>query len=613
MVLKEGHNPRMVYTTRSPFEVVMNQVTSTEFEAAITFGDVKMRLYVAIYNWRVSFPTETIWLSALDVKACFRFGRFNPDVAGAFSFRALAWSFLTTSMVFGSNTSATSWEPFRRSIETLSVVFQKRKDLVRKHKKYLDMINWATLDESRTLTRAASCEMNPGVVGPDGTIQNPRADMYVDDALLACVGRKRMELALAATIEAIFVVMGRPKPSIRQCPLAMDKWIGMLVAPQEIALGLSLDSDALTVGITREYKDGVLKILTEKWKPENDSFKLKDMHELVGKLARLGEGAPWVYKMISHLYTSIVFALQRNKKLLEECSHEFRELVGQIRRKEFKGSPGSVAKQLNFAIKKASQMAHRCPYTYKINETMREEIEFFRQALSPESEIDFTTPLAHIIPRMPMGKMFGDSSLKACGGYSLKLRFIWHVFFPEEILMRTLLHMKENEDGTFISINCLEYVTVIINWCAALTVMDMESVSDDPYPVILSVTDNTSALNWTIHTSKRSLIGRALARFFCGLQIDTPLGINSIWISTDKNEVADRISRIKKTNLEASPFFSIDYQNLQQSFPQLKNCRSFTPSQELLSTLWKILLTRTCPSLDQIKRLRQQGLGKLSI
>jgi hypothetical protein len=34
-----------------------------------------------------------------------------------------------------------------------------------------------------------------------------------------------MELRLAALIEAIFVIMGTPDTTVRQCPLALDKWL----------------------------------------------------------------------------------------------------------------------------------------------------------------------------------------------------------------------------------------------------------------------------------------------------------------------------------------------------------------------------------------------------
>ena len=144
--------------------------------------------------------------------------------------------------------------------------------------------------------------------------------------------------------------------------------------------------------------------------------------------------------------------------------------------------------------------------------------------------------------------------------------------------------MRNNEDETFISINCLKYVTIIINYCAAISAVLKDKDITDPHPVVLCVTDNISAKKWTVHTSKKSIIGRALARFFCGLLIGSDVGINAKWISTSANKIADEISRIKKSTQN-------DFSKLQQDHVELKHCRFFQPSQELLSLIWDILLT----------------------
>ncbi len=64
--------------------------------------------------------------------------------------------------------------------------------------------------------------------------------------------------------------------------------------------------------------------------------------------------------------------------------------------------------------------------------------------------------------------MIGDSSLEGADGFLIALGFWWHIRFPDEIIQRTLLFKSDNEDGLLISINVLEFVTVIINYCAAL-------------------------------------------------------------------------------------------------------------------------------------------------
>ena len=621
--LKKPESPRVVWdqsTKLEPSDVVLNEITSIDLEAAITFGDTKMKLYKEIYNLRVSHPDQVILLATADIKACFRYPRIAADLTGAFAFVAQDLLFLATSMVFGSNTSCPSWEPFRRAIEAMAIVLHDKEGLVEKHKRLLDMLVWeTTVVTEEGLTKAVRCEINKGVLDDNSREKPTPLYIYVDDALIACIGINNMRKALAACIEAIFIVMGKPNVAVRQMHLAMDKWEGAKVGPQQVILGLEINTNTLEVGTTIEYQTEVRELIYELYiKRKNNTsnactFNVSSMHKLVGKIARLGEGAHWIYKLLSHMYTSITYALSKNKALLSESSNEFKKLVQQIKTKQFTIRMADTAKQVNFAMKKAARMVHRCNYKYIINETLRDELEFIYQALDPQSEISFRSPIAHIIPRTPTGSMFGDSSLRGCGGYSSKFSFWWHLEFPEDIQARTLLHRQDNEDGLLISINCLEYVTVIINYCATLVALSTSNITDDPYPVILSITDNTSAMNWTTHTSKKSQIGRALARFFCGLMINSNLGINSKWIATDENEVADGISRIKKSISNNSTHSFYDYSSLKADFHQLKNCSFFQPSRELLFMIWNILLTKKCPSLDQVIRLKPSDLGKLVI
>jgi hypothetical protein len=127
---------------------------------------------------------------------------------------------------------------------------------------------------------------------------------------------------------------------------------------------------------------------------------------------------------------------------------------------------------------------------------------------------------------------YGDSCLDGAGGYSVALGFWWHIKFPYDIVQRTLLHKANNDDGKLISINVLVFITVIINYMASLHVLELTKPTEDPYPVLLNITDNSSAQRWTTTNCKGSTTGRLLARLFCSLLINSPLGINSKWIPT---------------------------------------------------------------------------------
>jgi hypothetical protein len=216
-----------------------------------------------------------------------------------------------------------------------------------------------------------------------------------------------------------------------------------------------------------------------------------------------------------------------------ESLQEFRDIVLLIQTGPFLTSCKDLARHTSFAMKRTARLTHQSSYQYNINRTMRAEIEFFRDNLKPNSGIEWETPIAHLIPQTPFATTIGDSLLEGASGFLIALGFWWHIRFPDKIIQRTLLFRSDNKDGLLVSINVLEFVTVIINYCAALHIFWTTNVTEDPHSVLLNITDNTSPLSWTLHTCKRSRIGCLFACFFCSLLINSPLGINLQWISTD--------------------------------------------------------------------------------
>ena len=136
---------------------------------------------------------------------------------------------------------------------------------------------------------------------------------------------------------------------------------------------------------------------------------------------------------------------------------------------------------------------------------------------------------------------------------------------------------------------------------------------NNPHSVLLNVTDNTSALSWTTGACQKSKIGCPLARLFCSLLINSPLGVNSQWINTIANEIADDISRVKKLlqQTSKSSHLLFDYISLKQRYPELKNCSFFQIHPELILLIWEIVLTKKWPCHNKIKRLQQRPCGKL--
>jgi hypothetical protein len=146
----------------------MNQVTSVAQEALVNFGHAKSQIHMDIYNTRISYPIATILLGLADVKACFRYPRIHADLTGGFDFIADQLYNLTTSMIFGSTATASSWEAFRQAIKALTKVFANRPNLVIRHKKFIDMLKWEEIDPSTKLTPTFSCTINRDIIDDAG-------------------------------------------------------------------------------------------------------------------------------------------------------------------------------------------------------------------------------------------------------------------------------------------------------------------------------------------------------------------------------------------------------------------------------------------------------------
>jgi hypothetical protein len=168
-------------------------------------------------------------------------------------------------------------------------------------------------------------------------------------------------------------------------------------------------------------------------------------------------------------------------------------------------------------MKQAAKLIHHAKYRYNINKNLHQEMDFFRKMLQSLLGITWETPIAHIIPRIPTATTFADSCLEGAGGYLISLGYWWHLPFPKEVIHQTLIHKKDIKDGLLILMNSLEFVTVIIYYCASLHVFMMKNIINDPHPVLLNVTDNGSALSWTNHTCRKSKLGRLLAQ--CGSSV----------------------------------------------------------------------------------------------
>jgi len=143
---------------------------------------------------------------------------------------------------------------------------------VKKHKYYLDVLHWATVDPTIKLVRATACAINTGVLDEKGVAKVSPARIFVNKSLLLAICWKKMEMALAALIEAIFVIMGESDTALWKCLLAMDKWEDMAPGPIQTMLGLVQDTNKLTVPIPAPIVCELHNLINTTWHKNRRSF-----------------------------------------------------------------------------------------------------------------------------------------------------------------------------------------------------------------------------------------------------------------------------------------------------------------------------------------------------
>jgi hypothetical protein len=135
--------------------------------------------------------------------------------------------------------------------------------------------------------------LSPGLpLTQDGKTAQP-ARIFVDNSLMFALSQKQelldckhIDMTLAAMIEAIFVIMGDPDIAICQCPLAMDKWLELVIKPVQTMISLVVDTNRLMVAIPQQYINKVRDLLATAWHVNRRSTRPKNLRESLGTWQR---------------------------------------------------------------------------------------------------------------------------------------------------------------------------------------------------------------------------------------------------------------------------------------------------------------------------------------
>ena len=271
------------------------------------------RYLTYLWNMRISLPTQDIMIFDDDVKGAFRHCKYHPDVTSAFSFIIQYLLFISLGGTFGSIVTPSNFEPIARARTHLARYLSTRTNLLQKYLHIIDKVVFSPpQDDNTVFTQAVPCSINKGL----DNIHQTEYNMFVDDSLFAQT-RDRFKHAMAASIEALHIILGYPELDVRQNPLSLDKYFESTCSYERVQLGIKVNTRTMSLSLTDKKRLAMLDELSH-WHFKRKSFTLLQGVVLYGSIEFWANISPWVRFIYLNLSSSVNKCIISSLKLTKE-------------------------------------------------------------------------------------------------------------------------------------------------------------------------------------------------------------------------------------------------------------------------------------------------------
>jgi hypothetical protein len=212
-----------------PWCFAINDWTHKENEPPLTFAGAELGFMVWLYNLRITYPDQEIYIADDDVSGAFRLMRYHPNLMAMHTFIQGVYCVVNTGGTFGDNTSPSNFDPIGMARRQLAWHLWRHnphiKDEVLPHLPPLLLAPEPTAPEVARFCPADRDTINVGVLDAAGARLAPPYNMHVDDNLYADVHSFIIH-TICVSVGALFSVLGWPTNPLVPSPLSMDKFEG---------------------------------------------------------------------------------------------------------------------------------------------------------------------------------------------------------------------------------------------------------------------------------------------------------------------------------------------------------------------------------------------------
>jgi hypothetical protein len=229
---------------------MINDWVSLETEPELIFG--KAFYFAAMWIWRLRacYPWKEILLHDNDVGSCFRCIGHHPDCMSVMLFLWGVYLFCYARLSFGGNYCPPNWEALAIAWMETALHLWQQPDTIERVAPFLPPITFAappTPEEVAAFVQTNLDEFVLSVFDADGKRLPPPMNMHVDNALCAEIVEFFL-LMVSASVLALYIVLGTPKPANEPDSLSRKKWVELSTHERKFC-GIAVDSRAMTLSM----------------------------------------------------------------------------------------------------------------------------------------------------------------------------------------------------------------------------------------------------------------------------------------------------------------------------------------------------------------------------
>ena len=589
-------NPRPIFDGSfrpEPWCSGINDWTTTTTEPPINFATAFINFLRWIYNARITYPREELYLGDDDISGAFRHQKYHPNLVGMHSCMVAGFMSCATGMAFGDNTSSANFDPIAEARKELARYLWSQPDTVTRAASHLPTIELATpptATEVDCFSPAEPDTINHGVLDASGHRLPPQFDHHVDDNIYGDVAAY-MAQTVSASALALWHVLGFPNPLHGPNPLSLEKFDGRYTH-QRKTLGHLVDSRTLEVCVLPE-KRAVMAATLQDWLGNRADFNLREISSLHGSLESMTRHVTWMRPLFFAIQNTIRHELSKRYYVLKRMYDK----TGRAARIRAQLPPALLDRLSTLIARDKAALLWSSRTKLVITQSIRAALTTIHSVIS-DATVRLAQPIGFIIPRDPLAESRGDASGLGGGAYCEQLAYWFDITWSERV--RKGITLPSSAPG-FVHINSTEFVVVLLQLVAFTVRLETLTTARQAillpagipaHPILLCCTDNTPAEAWANRVTSKSPQGQPLIGVLAALLRARPIGLNTNHIAGSDNILADFISR--------PTHFALSHADRsEQIYRKHASARTwdyFLPSQELLQSLSYVL--SSAPTLD---------------